>query len=131
MKPFSRSHAPSPAAPSPVPESNQVPARPWGIWALPLGIALVGTALSLWGSLLDLRHQRQEQWADVNLQLSAVVAQAHNQIRAAYGETEGLLQLINVDGDISPSHFHGMAEQAMANVPSIRHMAIAPNDVIR
>ncbi|PVZ19840.1 MULTISPECIES: bifunctional diguanylate cyclase/phosphodiesterase [unclassified Pseudomonas] len=105
--------------------------RSWGIWALPVGIALVGCALSVWASLLDLRHERQEQWAEVHLQLSAVVARAHDEIRTVYSETEGVLQLINVDGDISPRHFHGMAEHVMVNVPYIRHLAIAPDDVIR
>ncbi|MFF7709164.1 EAL domain-containing protein [Pseudomonas sp. NPDC007930] len=101
-----------------------------GHYLLPLAILGVGLPLA-WGvGMLDVQHRRAELRGDVRLQLSAVVAQAQSQIRLAFSKTEGLTQLISVDGTITEAHFHGMADRALASVPYLHHLAIAPNDVI-
>lgn len=100
-------------------------------WLLPAAVLCIGLLLAWCVGTLDLKHQRREQRAEARLQLSAVVAQAQNQIRLAFSKTEGLMQLISVDGGVSPEHFRGMSARAIARVPYLRHLAIAPNDVIR
>ncbi|QBF26941.1 EAL domain-containing protein [Pseudomonas tructae] len=97
---------------------------------LPVGFALVGIGLSVVLGRLDVQRQEAEVIANASARLSGVRASLEAQLRSAFGETEGIAQLISTDGEISPEHFHDMARQAIASVPHIRHVSLAPGDVI-
>lgn len=102
-----------------------------GIVLLPLAVLLIAVVLALCVGHLDLRSQRAEQRGDVRLELTALSAQVQSQVRSAFTESEGLAQLIAVDGDISEARFAGMVGQMMDKLPYLSHIAIAPNDVVR
>ncbi|MFQ6573788.1 putative bifunctional diguanylate cyclase/phosphodiesterase [Pseudomonas sp. UM16] len=97
---------------------------------LPIGFALIGISLSVALGRLDVQRQESELVANAGARLSGVRAALEAQLRSAFGETEGIAQLLSADGDISPEHFHDMARQAIASVPHIRHISVAPGDVI-
>ncbi|MDD2058121.1 EAL domain-containing protein [Pseudomonas sp. GD03860] len=97
---------------------------------LPIGFALIGIGLSVALGRLDVQRQESELIANASARLSGVRAALEAQLRSAFGETEGIAQLISADGQITPEHFHNMARQAIASVPHIRHISIAPGDVV-
>lgn len=97
---------------------------------LPIGFALIGISLSIALGHLDVQRQESELVANAGARLSGVRAALEAQLRSAFGETEGIAQLISADGTISPEHFRDMARQAIASVPHIRHISVAPNDVV-
>ncbi|MFO3724909.1 putative bifunctional diguanylate cyclase/phosphodiesterase [Pseudomonas sp. HLMP] len=98
---------------------------------LPVGFALVGIGLSALLGHLDQQRRESEQLANLSARLSGVRAALEAQLRAAFGEAEGIAQLIAADGRISAGHFHGMARGALDSVPYMRHVALAPADVVR
>ncbi|MDR6711342.1 diguanylate cyclase (GGDEF)-like protein [Pseudomonas hunanensis] len=97
---------------------------------LPVGFAVVGIGLSLVLGRLDVQRKQTEQVATIAAHLAGVRGALEAQLRAAFGETEGIAQLIAADGAISAEHFHGMAREALASVPYMRHVSLAPGDVI-
>ncbi|CAK9889074.1 MULTISPECIES: putative bifunctional diguanylate cyclase/phosphodiesterase [Pseudomonas] len=97
---------------------------------LPVGFALIGIGLSVVLGQLDVQRQESELVANASARLSGVRTALEAQLRSAFGETEGIAQLLSADGEISPEHFHDMARQAIASVPHIRHISLAPGDVI-
>ncbi|WP_353632802.1 EAL domain-containing protein [Pseudomonas vranovensis] len=97
---------------------------------LPIGFALIGIGLSVALGRLDVQRQESEVIANASARLSGVRAALEAQLRSAFGETEGIAQLISADGQITPEHFHDMARQAIASVPHIRHISIAPGDEV-
>jgi len=97
---------------------------------LPVGFAVIGISLSLVLGRLDVQREQSEQVATIAAHLSGVRAALEAQLRAAFGDTEGIAQLIAADGHISAEHFHGMAREALASVPYMRHVSLAPDDVI-
>lgn len=118
---------PSPDEPAPTSEAI----RRHASRLLPIGFALVGIGLSVLLGRLDVQRERSDQVSTLSAQLSGVRAALEAQLRAAFGETEGIAQLIAADGGISPEHFRVMAREALASVPYMRHVSLAPNDVIR
>ena len=104
--------------------------RHYGLLLLPACVLLIGLALSVFVGQLDLQHRHNEERADVRLRLSLLSAQAQTQVRNTFSQTEGITQLLSVDGNISPAHFRGIVEQAKAAVPALRHVVLAPNDII-
>lgn len=112
-------------------QRTQVYGRSLAVRLLPVGFLLLGSTLSVLVGELDIERQEHEFRANASAQLSGVRAQLEAQIRSAFSETEGIAQLLSVDDAISPAHFRGMARQAIGSVPYIRHIAIAPNDVLR
>lgn len=104
--------------------------RRYGHFLLPSCVLLIGLALSVIVGLLDLQYRHSEERADVRLRLSLLSAQAQTQVRNIFSQTEGIGQLLSVDGEISPAHFRGMTDEAKASVPALLHVALAPNDVV-
>lgn len=104
--------------------------RRFGLLLLPACVLLIGVALSVFVGHLDLQHRHHEERADVRLRLSLLSAQAQTQVRNTFSQTEGITQLLSVDGSISPEHFRAMVEQAKLAVPAVSHVVLAPNDVI-
>ncbi|CRI57387.1 putative bifunctional diguanylate cyclase/phosphodiesterase [Pseudomonas sp. CCOS 191] len=97
---------------------------------LPVGLALVGIGLSVALGHLDAQRERSEQLGNLAAHLAGMRGALEAQLGAAFGEAEGIAQLISADGGISPAHFHGMARDALQSVPYMRHIALAPDDVI-
>ncbi|MHA6195199.1 putative bifunctional diguanylate cyclase/phosphodiesterase [Pseudomonas wadenswilerensis] len=97
---------------------------------LPIGFAVIGIGLSVALGRLDVQREESELIATASMRLSGIRAGLEAQMRSAFGETEGIAQLLSADGDISTTHFHDMAHQAMESVSYIRHISLAPNDVI-
>lgn len=97
---------------------------------LPIGFALIGIGLSVALGRLDVQREESEMIATASMRLSGIRAGLEAQMRSAFGETEGIAQLLSADADISPAHFHDMARQAMESVRYIRHISVAPNDVV-
>lgn len=104
--------------------------RRYGYFLLPVGVLLIGLALSAFVGHMDLQSHNSEERADVRLRLSLLSAQAQTQVRNTFGQTEGITQLLSVDGRISQAHFRGMTTAAMLAVPALRHIVLAPGDVI-
>lgn len=119
-----------PAPSTPFPARVRSFLRDNGMFLLPLGILLVGAALSVGVGRQDIQHQRDQARGDLALQLSIVGARMESQIRTAFSESEGIAQLLSVDGSISAAHFRGMVEQTMVTVPYIHHVVLAPDDVV-
>jgi len=97
---------------------------------LPVGLALVGIGLSVALGHLDAQRERSEQLGNLAARLAGMRGALEAQLGAAFGEAEGIAQLISADGEISSAHFHGMAHGALQSVPYMRHIALAPGDVI-
>lgn len=104
--------------------------RRYGHFLLPVSVLLIGLALSVFVGLLDLQYRHNEERADLRLRLSLLSAQAQTQVRNTFSQTEGITQLLSVDGSISAAHFRGMTDEAKAAVPALRHIVLAPNEVI-
>ena len=98
---------------------------------LPVAFALAGIGLSIALGHLDTQRQHSEQLAQVNARLAGVRGALEAQLRAAFGEAEGIAQLIAADGAISAEHFRNMAEDALNSVSYMRTIALAPDDVVR
>ncbi|TLP65291.1 EAL domain-containing protein [Pseudomonas mosselii] len=97
---------------------------------LPVGFAVVGIGLSALLGQLDAQRAQNEEVASLASRLSGVRAALEGQLRAAFAEAEGIAQLISTDGGISEPHFQAMARDALVSVPYMRHIALAPADVI-
>jgi len=105
-------------------------ARFYSTCFLPVGVLLIGVMLSYGVGRLDNERQQNSERAKIALKASGVGAQLEKHIRSAFSETEGIAQLLSADGFISSTHFRSMAQSAIDSVPYIRHVVLAPNDII-
>lgn len=103
----------------------------WRTFVLPGSILLTGIVLSVTLGTLDVREESLEAKAQVISKLANVRAHLESEVRATFDVTEGIAQLLRLDGGITSEHFDGMSKQAIASQPHIRHIALAPNDVVR
>lgn len=103
----------------------------WRTFVLPGSILLTGVVLSVTLGTLDVREEKHEAKAQVISKLANVRAHLESEIRSTFDVTEGIGQLLRLDGGITSDHFDGMSKQAIASQPHIRHIALAPNDVVR
>ncbi|WP_350647195.1 EAL domain-containing protein [Pseudomonas sp. HY13-MNA-CIBAN-0226] len=107
----------------------------FGKWPLrsiffPLSILLIGIFLSISLGHLDVQQELSEDRAQVTAKLTGVRAHLEGQIHSTFDVTEGIAQLLRMDGGITPAHFEGMAKQAIALQPHIHHIALAPGNVL-
>jgi diguanylate cyclase (GGDEF)-like protein/PAS domain S-box-containing protein len=100
------------------------------IFIPPVGVLLIGALLSYGVGALDRERQFDNDRAAVALQLSSLSSRLAARIRVAFSETEGIAQLIRSDGFITPAHFRSMAQSAIDSVPYLRHIVMAPDDVV-
>ncbi|HEX8542443.1 MAG TPA: EAL domain-containing protein [Pseudomonas sp.] len=105
-------------------------ARFYSTCFLPIGVLLIGVMLSYGVGRLDNERQKNSERAKVALKVSGVGAQLEKHIRSAFSETEGIAQLLSADGFISSTHLRSMAQSAIDSVPYIRHVVLAPNDIV-
>lgn len=99
-------------------------------YLLPLGIFMIGMVLSVALGQLEGERKAAEARSMVTTELSRLATQLEGEIRSSLSVTEGIAHLVSLDGTISADRFAGMASQAIAAVPTIRNIAVAPNDVI-
>ncbi|MCX2901547.1 EAL domain-containing protein [Pseudomonas mandelii] len=99
-------------------------------FVLPVSILLTGIALSISLGSLDVREESHQAKAQVISKLANMRAHLESEIRSTFDVTEGIVQLLRLDGRITSEHFNGMAKQAIASQPQIRHIALAPKDVV-
>jgi diguanylate cyclase (GGDEF)-like protein/PAS domain S-box-containing protein len=102
----------------------------YSTFLLPFGVLFIGALLSYGLGALDNARQRDSDRADVALQLSSLGTRLAERVRFAFSGTEGIAQLISIDGNISPEHFRRMAQSAIDAVPYIHHIVMAPNDIL-
>ena len=91
---------------------------------------VVGLALSWQFSKLDAERQRSEARARVVAELAAIRARTEGAFKATFSATESLVHLIAYQGGISKALFDSLAAQITAEHPTIRSMAVAPDDVV-
>ncbi len=95
-------------------------------------IALIfGLLLSWQFGNLDVERDRSEAQARVVLELATIRAQLEGVFKASFSATEGVLHLLSYQGKISQEIFDAMAGQILAEHPTIRSIAIAPDNVVR
>lgn len=103
----------------------------WRTFVLPGSILLTGLVFSISLGTLDVREQSHEAKAQVISSLANLRAHLESEVRSTFDVTEGIAQLLKLDGGITFGHFTGMSRQAIASQPHIHHIALAPNDVVR
>lgn len=97
---------------------------------LPIGVLLIGTMLSYAVGKLENERQRNIERIKIGLEIGGLGAQLEKHIRFAFSETEGIAQLLSANGFISPEHLRIMMKSAINTAPYIRHVALAPNDIV-
>lgn len=97
---------------------------------LPLLVLFIGVLVSYGLGSLDTARRRDSDRDNVTLQLSSLGTRLAERVRFAFSGTEGIAQLISIDGSISPQHFRRMAQSSIEAVPYIRHIVLAPNDIL-
>lgn len=98
-------------------------------WAV-IAALVVGLALSWQFSKLDAERQRSEARARVVAELAAIRARTEGTFKATFSATESLVHLIAYQGNVSKPLFESLAAQIIAEHPTIRSMAVAPDDVV-
>ena len=100
-------------------------------FVFPGSILLTGIVLSVTLGAMDAREQSYGAKVQVLSKLAYVRAHLESEIRSTFDVTEGIAQLLRLDGGITSEHFDGMSKQAIASQPQIHHIALAPNDIVR
>jgi len=113
------------------PSSPSFQTRPLRSFLFPIAVLLLGILLSVTLGRFDVQQESSEERAQVASRLTGVRAHLEGQIHSTFDVTEGIAQLLRLDGEITQAHFEGMAKQAIAMQPHIRHIALAPDNVLR
>ncbi len=103
----------------------------WRTCLLPASILLTGVALAVALGNFDVREESFEAKAQVISKLANVRTRLESEVRSTFDVTDGIAQLLRLDGGISSEHFVGMSKQAISSKSHIHHIALAPNDIVR
>jgi diguanylate cyclase (GGDEF)-like protein/PAS domain S-box-containing protein len=87
--------------------------------------------VSLLIGTLDVAERKNIAAGKVIAAVAVLRAKLEGRIRSTFDVTEGVAQLIQVDGAMSADHFFGMSKQALEAKPLIRRILFAPNDVVQ
>ena len=79
---------------------------------------------------LDLERQASEERGMVVAELATVRARLEGVIESTFNATQGLVDLVGIQGGISPLLFAAMAAEAKGQNQHIRHISLAPDDVV-
>ena len=79
---------------------------------------------------LDIERQASEERGMVVAELATVRARLEGIIESTFNATQGLVDLVGIQGGISPDLFAAMAALASGNNYHIRNISMAPNDVV-
>ena len=102
----------------------------WTIFALPASIFLSGIVLSLALGSLEQQENLYLAKTQVSSTLGNIQTRLESAIRSTFDVTEGIAQLVRLDGDITAAHFQGIAREAISLQPQIKHVVLAPNDIV-
>ncbi|HTJ97831.1 MAG TPA: EAL domain-containing protein [Rhodocyclaceae bacterium] len=92
---------------------------------------LIGGLISWQLGSLDVQRQRSEARAKVVSELATIRARLEGVFKASFSATEGLVFLIAYQGGIRREVFDALAAQILIEHPTIRHIALAPDNVVR
>lgn len=93
-------------------------------------VCLLAVFASVAIGLLDTRNRQTEERGDVTIQLSTVRARIEGRLKATFNSTDGLINLVSLQGGIDRHQFEGLAAQALSKNPVIRNIALAPQDQV-
>jgi sensor domain CHASE-containing protein len=103
-------------------------------WQTPWLIA--GITLLL-GVLISIKLAIRDAWQNVDvdrsratIELAATRARLDAVVNSVFSATSGIVSVISHQGEISPALFDSMAAQSIKINPSIRNIAIAPDNII-
>ncbi|NMG76076.1 bifunctional diguanylate cyclase/phosphodiesterase [Aromatoleum diolicum] len=102
----------------------------WLPWMIGAGVLLVGLLVGLVLGWMDGERQLSDARSRTIAELATVQAQLDGVLKQTLSGSEGIVHLIQHQGDLSPELFDAMAEQIIANHPQIRNLGYAPNNVI-
>ena len=92
---------------------------------------LVGFGLSWQFGRLDAERDHSEARARVVSELATIRARLEGVFKASFSATEGLVYLISHQGSISQELFDALCRQIITEHPTIRNVALAPDNVVR
>lgn len=90
----------------------------------------MGLCTSILGGSLDTAKQNAEERGRVQAELSVVRAEVEGIIKATFSSTDGLVNLVSIQGNISNPLFADLANLAIGKNPHIRNISLAPNDIV-
>lgn len=104
-------------------------APPWWFW--PLVVVLGGLTLSVYAALQHHEVTLKQRRETVRLTLEPVRGALARELFAAFHLTEGIAGEVAVEGDIRAEKFHALAAELMRRSDLVRHVALAPDNVVR
>ena len=102
----------------------------WLSWLAAAAVLLVGTAVGLVLGSLDAARALSEARSRTIAELATVQAQLDGVLKQAIVGGDGIVHLIQHQGDLPPHLFDAMAKQTIADQRLIRNIAYAPDNVI-
>ncbi|HWV17102.1 MAG TPA: EAL domain-containing protein [Rhodocyclaceae bacterium] len=94
-------------------------------------LGLGGMGLSAWLGMQDAQQRELAIREEAYKALTTIRAQLDAELKATFSITQGLVDVISVQGDISQDLFAALSAKAIASNTHIRNIAIAPDNVIR
>ena len=110
--------------------ANLSPVARWLPWLTALLVLAAGLAIGLALGKLDVERSHSDARGRVILELATVQVQLDRVLKESLRGTEGIIHLIQYQGDLPPSLFESLAAQAIRNHHQIRNIAYAPDNVI-
>jgi len=106
------------------------PLSRWLPWLTALLVLCAGLGIGLALGKLDAERSRSEARGRAILELIAVQAQLDHVLKESLRGTEGIIHLVQYQGDLPQALFESLAAQAIRNHRQIRNIAYAPGNVI-
>lgn len=94
-------------------------------------VALIGGGTSALVARMDLDRQNSGAQTRVVARLSLIQTRLAAVVRSTFGPTDGLIQLISIQGGIDPDLFNALAERLVGQTSAIRNIGVAPGDEVR
>lgn len=91
----------------------------------------VGLGISILLATLDCERRISEERSAALDELVAVRAQLEGVVKATFNSTDGLVDLVTINGGMDDALFSQMARLAIGKNPHIRNVALAPNEVVK
>lgn len=93
-------------------------------------LGLGGLGLSTWLGMQDTRQQDLAAREEVQKALATVRAQLDAELKATFSISQGLVDVISVQGDITQELFAALSAKAIGSNAHIRNIAIAPGNIV-
>lgn len=99
-------------------------------WLMAGLILVLGVVLSAKIGRLDRERRLSDARSQVIQELATIRARLEGVINTVFSATSGLTEVIAYQGGISPDLFNALAAQAIVTHPAIRHIGVAPDDIV-